>query len=441
MIRVRVPGDKSISHRAALLAPMASSGSAIGGLSTGRDVRTSIQVMRRLGADIDCEEQDGALAIRCAGGGLAARAPQRLDCGNSGTTARLLAGILVGAKAGATLDGDESLRGRPMRRVVYPLQAMGGTIEYLDEHGRLPLRIERRATGALRPLRHRPRIASAQVKSAILLAGALARVRVGVSEPVRSRDHTERMLAAMGAPVAFESGRTSPSGTRDISFDPSGWDGRLKGLRMTVPGDPSSAAFLMGAALLAGKAARIDAVSANPGRTGFLAVLEEMGAAIEREPSANSGGEPVESWTVRPGNELRAFSVGGSAIPGVIDEIPILAVLAARAHGRSEIRDAAELRVKESDRLAALARTLDALGVDVREHASGLMITGRREPLRGAVETRGDHRIAMAFGVLDVAGGADLAIDDRQCAAISFPGFWRALEPFARPSGGGDSGT
>lgn len=431
MIRVRVPGDKSISHRAALIAPLASSASVVRGLSDGADVRASVRAMRRLGAAVECDEGERGLTVRCAGGGLDLTSAPRLDCGNSGTTARLLAGILAGSGVAAVLDGDPSLRSRPMRRVIYPLQAMGARIEYDGEPERLPVRLRGRATGTLRTLRHRGRVASAQVKSAVLLAGVLARVRVEVSEPALSRDHTERMLAEMGVPLAFDPGRT---GAGEVSFDPSGWEGALRGLRMTVPGDPSSAAFLIGASLLRGRTVRVEAVSANPGRIGFLSVLEEMGARVDRDPAPADGGEPRETWTVHPPDGLRAFSVGGDLIPRVIDEIPLLAVLAARARGRSEIHDAAELRVKESDRLAVLARTLEKLGVAVEEKSDGLTIQGRAGRLRGDVETRGDHRIAMAFGVLEAAGDADLRIDDRACADVSYPDFWDALEPFRRGS-------
>lgn len=399
------------------------------GLSDGADVRASVRAMQRLGAAVECEEAERGLTIRCAGGGLDVASAPRLDCGNSGTTARLLAGILAGSGIAAVLDGDPSLRGRPMRRVIYPLQAMGARIEYDGEPERLPVRLHGRATGTLRTLRHRGRVASAQVKSAVLLAGVLARVRVEVSEPALSRDHTERMLAEMGVPLAFDSART---GAGEVSFDPSDWEGGLEGLRMTVPGDPSSAAFLIGASLLGGRTVRVEAVAANPGRIGFLSVLEEMGAGVDRDPAPAEGGEPLETWTVQPPDGLRAFSIGGDLVPRVIDEIPLLAILAVRARGRSEIRDAAELRVKESDRLATLARTLEKLGVAVEERPDGLAIEGRAGRLRGNVETRGDHRIAMAFGVLDAAGDADLRIDDRACADVSYPDYWEALEPFRR---------
>lgn len=424
---MRVPGDKSISHRAALIAPLASSASVVRGLSDGADVRASVRAMQRLGAAVECEEEERGLTIRCAGGGFHVTSAPRLDCGNSGTTARLLAGILAGSGVAAVLDGDPSLRSRPMRRVIYPLQAMGARIEYDGEPDRLPVRLRARATGTLRTLRHRGRVASAQVKSAVLLAGVLARVRVEVSEPALSRDHTERMLAGMGVPLAFDPGRT---GAGEVRFDPSDWEGALEGLRMTVPGDPSSAAFLIGASLLGGRTVRVADVAANPGRIGFLSVLKEMGAVVDRDPAPTQGGEPRETWTVHPPDDLRAFSIGGDLIPRVIDEVPLLAVLAARARGRSEIRDAAELRVKESDRLAVLARTLEKLGVVVGERSDGLTIRGRGGRLRGDVETRGDHRIAMAFGVLDAAGDADLRIDDRACADVSYPDFWDVLEPF-----------
>ena len=434
MITVRVPGDKSISHRAALLAPLAVSGSVIRGLSNGDDVQASLSVMNSLGANIASEnEVDGGMTIRIDGS-LNLRSSDSdlaLDCGNSGTTARLLAGILVGLGVGGVLDGDDSLRGRPMRRITYPLQAMGGRLDCLVEPERLPLRISPRASGMLRTLRYRVRTASAQVKSAVLLAGVTGRVGVSLSEPARSRDHTERMLAAMGVPVDFDPMRT---GAGEVRFDPRVWDGRLQGLDFTVPGDASSAAFLLGAALICRRCVRVENVGANPGRTAFLEVLEEMGATIVREVHPAGGGEPVETWVLTPPDQLEHFEIGGDQIPALIDEIPLLAVLASRTSGRSDIRDAAELRVKETDRIRGLATNLSALGVVVSEREDGLSIEGSSKSLAGHVLSRGDHRIAMAFGVLGLAREVNIAIDDLDCCSVSFPGFSDAIGVFEEGS-------
>ncbi len=436
MITLRVPGDKSISHRALLLAPMAAGVSRIRGLSTGRDVETTLRVVRHLGAEIEAARpHHGATgsggshievivggAVRYRGGG------GTLDCGNSGTTVRLALGLLAGAGVDAVFDGDASLRARPMRRVAYPLQAMGARIEYMAVDGRLPLRLLPRSSGSLRPLRHRPRVASAQVKSAILLAGVAAGVGVEILEPAPSRDHTERMLRAMGVPVANLDPVAGGVAAPIVRFDPSEWDGALDPLDLEVPGDPSSAAFLVGAALLAGREIRIEAVADNPTRTAFLDVLEAMGVALDRIDRGSVTGEPVADWIVRRAGPLGSFDVGGDRIPSLIDELPLLAVLAARARGTSRIRDAGELRVKESDRIALLAGNLAAIGVPVEERPDGLVIEGTTRRLEGRVVTGGDHRMAMAFATLAADGNAELAIDDPECAAISFPEFATRLE-------------
>ena len=428
MITVRVPGDKSISHRAALLAPLAVSESVIRGLSNGDDVQASLAVMNFLGANIVSEnEAGGGVTIR-VGESMDLRGSDLvLDCGNSGTTARLLSGILVGLGVGGVLDGDDSLRGRPMRRITYPLQAMGGRLDCLGEPERLPLRFSPRASGMLRTLRHRVRTASAQVKSAVLLAGVTGRVEVGLYEPTRSRDHTERMLTAMGVPVDFDPTRT---GAGEVRFDPRDWDGRLRGLDFTVPGDASSAAFLLGAALICRQRVRVENVGANPGRTAFLEVLEEMGATVVRQVHPARGGEPVETWVLTPPDQLEHFEIGGDQIPALIDEVPLLAVLASRAGGRSDIRDAAELRVKETDRIRGLVTNLSALGVDVSEREDGLSIEGSCKSLVGNVLSWGDHRMAMAFGVLGLAKEVNIAIDAPDCCSASFPGFLDAIGVF-----------
>jgi len=425
VIRVRVPGDKSISHRALLFATLAGDASSLRGLGDGADVRTTVSLVGRLGADV-------AVDVSGAGRGLDARvepatlrAPRStLECGNSGTTARLGVGLLAGLGLEALMDGDESLRARPMGRVMYPLQAMGARIDYLGSPERLPVELHGRASGSLRPLRHRTRVASAQVKSAILLAGLAGRVHVEVVEPVQSRDHSERLLSAMGAPIRVRPGERG----HEVRFDPAGWDGRLRGLDLDIPGDPSSAAFLIAAAVLRKVSIALDGVSDNPTRTAFLDVLSAMGVEVERIPAGDAGGEPIASWVIRPPSRLAPFRVAGPMLPRLIDELPVLAALAARAGGVSEIRDAAELRVKESDRLESLVTNLRALGVSVEDHAAGMSIHGTSAPLAGTVLARGDHRIAMAFGMLGAGPDARISIDDPGCASISFPGFWSELE-------------
>lgn len=426
MRSIRPPGDKSISHRALILASLAEGTSRIRGLLAARDVASTEAALRALGVEITETTERTAVGaegreVRVGGPATFGSPAEPVDCGNSGTTARLLTGLAVGAGAEITLDGDPSLRRRPMDRVVYPLQAMGGGIRYLEEPGRLPIRIEARVTGSLRPLRHRSRVASAQVKSALLLAGLASDTRVEVREPGRSRDHTERMLEAMGAPIEF-----GPDGDGARAALRPRQGARLAPLDLAVPGDPSAAAFLIAGALLAGRPLRVEGVGLNPTRTGFLEVLEEMGAALRATRTGVEAGEPVGDLEVRPG-ELGAFSIGGDRMPRLLDEVPALAVLAARARGTSRVSGAEELRVKESDRLAILADNLERVGVRCRERPDGLEIEGTSAPLEGEVRTGGDHRIAMAFGALAASGGARLTLDDRDCVAVSFPGFWERL--------------
>lgn len=417
---IRPPGDKSISHRVLMLAPLADGASRVRGLLDSADVRATADAMRALGAEVPEDRSDevvmeGPADFRDASG--------TVDCGNSGTTARILCGLVAGLGRSAVLDGDASLRTRPMDRVVYPLQALGADIEYRGEEGRLPLALGRRVTGSLRPLVHTPRVASAQVKSSLLLAGLAAGVRVEVREPGRSRDHTERLLEAMGAPLGWgpagEGARAALEGAEEGRH-------RLDPLDLRVPGDPSSAAFLAAAALLGAGPVRIEAVSLNPTRTGYLEVLRRMGGRVEVEDGGREAGEPVGDLTVEP-SDLSSFEVRGSEIPRLLDEVPVLAVLAARARGTSSIRGAGELRVKESDRLALLASNLQRLGVSCREYEDGLEIEGGEGRLEGRVRTGGDHRMAMAFGAL-VAAGHEVEVDEPACVRVSYPGFWDDLE-------------
>ncbi len=413
---VRVPGDKSITHRALLLAAMARGTSHVGGALTSLDARSSARVLRRLGAGISPLASERLVTVRGQG---RLRAPEaRLDCGNSGTTTRLLLGLLAGHRFTATLTGDRSLRRRPMRRVTLPLTRMGARF---TEHGGdgLPLTIR---GGALHPIEYRMPVSSAQIKSSVMLAGLAGGVPVAVHEPAgRSRDHTERMLRAFGYEVKDDDGwiRFAPTG-RVVPFD------------LQVPGDPSSAAFLVGLAALAdGGELCIAGVGVNPTRVGFLDVLRRMGVAPIIEPAGDEFGEPVADIVMRPA-ELRATEVHAADIPGLIDEIPILAVVASRAHGATVFRDVGELRVKESDRLGLIASNLRATGAAAEVRGDDLWVEGGAAPPRGAVRTAGDHRLAMAFAVLGQLPGARVRIDDLACAAVSFPNFPATLRRVVR---------
>ena len=415
-----VPGDKSITHRALMFAALAHGESRLTGLLPGEDCRSTASVLRALGCDIPDIPEDGS-EIRVTGHGVGEwrRPAAELDCGNSCTTARLMMGILASRPFASTLTGDESLRGRPMRRVTAPLHRMGAHFNEAGQPDRLPIEI---VGGPLRSLDYASPTASAQVKSAILLAGLTAGVPVSVTEPHLSRDHTERMLAALGVDVQssqVEGGwRVAvPAHRRPLpAFD------------LRVPGDPSSAAFLAALALMADEGELvIRGVCVNPTRTGFFTIAERMGARIERTDERTEGGELVADLVVRP-STLRGTSVGGDEVPAAVDEIPILAVLAARAEGETRITGAGELRVKETDRIAAIAGNLRALGAEAEELDDGLVVRGSDKPLVGRIKTYGDHRIAMAFGVLGALPGNEVEIDDRECAAVSFPGFFDRLQ-------------
>lgn len=428
MTELRVPGDKSISHRALLLAALAAGESRIRGILTGEDPQATASILRELGVRVPPLVADVELRIPGVGvRGL--RAPGRiLDCANSGTTARLMLGVLAGQELEATLTGDESLRRRPMRRVTDPLSRMGARVEPLAAPGRLPLRI---AGGALCALDYRLPVASAQLKSALLLAGVTGGVPVQLLEPGFSRDHTERMLAAAGCALT-----SSPEGSANrvrLTAAPPA----LHPLDVAVPGDFSSAAFPLALALLggAGEGLVLRGIGLNPTRTGLLSVLQRMNARIEVEiGSAPEGGEPAGDLIIQA-SDLTGTEVERQEIPGLIDEVPVLAVLAARARGVTRITGAEELRVKESDRLGALAANLSNLGVEVEELPDGLVIEGTDRPLSGPVEARGDHRIAMAFGVLGALAGNAITVDAPAAVDVSYPGFWEMLERASGPAG------
>ena len=419
MIDATVPGDKSIAHRFLILSTLADGDSILSGVPASLDVLRTIACLRSLGADI---ENGGGGVVRVSGPSRWRSPSAPLDCGNSGTTARLLTGLLAGLGVEAELTGDESLMRRPMDRVVYPLQAMGARVSYAGLPDRLPLRAEERASGGLRTLRYRPRVSSAQVRAALLLAALTGRVDLEIVDRLRPRDHTERILRSMGAPVT-----TEPVTTGDrITFPAASWGGRLEPLNALVPGDLSSAAFLVVASLLTDTDLRVRSVGLNPTRDGFVSLLETMGAAIEVSETGTEAGEPVGDVLVRS-STLQPFSIDENLVPQLIDEVPALAVLASRIDGVSVVRGAGELRVKESDRLTLLASNLQALGVRCEELPDGLEIRGTADPLTGTVRTGGDHRIAMAFAALGTAPGCTIEVDEPGCVDVSFPGFWEAL--------------
>jgi len=409
--RCRVPGDKSIAHRALLLGALAEGTTLVHPFPGGADVRATLEAIRTLGVEATWEQE--VVRVRGAGLSWAPPRPVRIDCANSGTTMRLGAGVLAGQPQPVTLDGDASLRRRPMERVAVPLRAMGARVETAS--GYPPLQV---AGGRLRAVDWTLSVASAQVKSAVLLAGLRAEGTTRVREPLPTRDHTERLLAWMGVPVTRHADGAALSGGQG-----------LHGADIPLPGDPSSAAFLVVAALLVpGSTLVLQDIGLNPTRTGALAILTRMGASIRVENAREVAGEPWGDIEVRAG-ALSATAIGAAEVPAAIDELPVLTVAAAFADGETRISGAAELRVKESDRLAGLEQ-LRGLGVPIETSGDGLVIGGCRDRMLspGRVWTGGDHRMAMAFAVAGLRTPGGLELDDAQCVDVSFPGFFRLLE-------------
>jgi len=404
---IRVPGDKSLSHRALIFAALGEGASRIRDILPSADVHSTASVLGALGVPIPPLSADVTIVGR---GPRRLTAPVAdLECGNSGTTTRLVAGVAAALPFTSRFVGDASLSRRPMRRIAQPLREMGATVDVAPADG-LPMTVR---GGNLRSIEWRSETASAQVKSAILLAGVAAGVAVTVHEPARSRDHTERMLAALGATVDVRgtSVRLAPAG-------------RLAPLHMRIPADPSSAAFLTALAVLASEGEiKLPDVCLNPTRTGFYGALSRMDANVTLDPGEAQGGEPVGTIVARP-SELAAIELGRDDVPAMIDELPLVACLASRARGVTTIRGAEELRVKESDRIATVVANLRALGVNADELPDGMCIEGSDRPLRGRVVTHGDHRIAMAFGVLRALPNSAIDIDDTACVAVSYPQFW-----------------
>lgn len=430
---ISVPGDKSISHRAVMLAALSNGPCEITGFLPSEDCLNTVNAFRALGITIEALNEDddtpwlpepggppGPTRLRVHGRrGILSEPDGPIDCGNSGTTMRLLAGILAGQPFRTELIGDASLSRRPMKRIIEPLTLMGAKLEAHGSRSVPPLVV----TGSprLKPVVYHMPVASAQVKSAVLLAGLSARGRTTVIEPERTRNHTETMLKHFLVKTLREGNSISIYG------------GQVPESRdFHVPGDISSAAFwIVAAAAQPDAELTIDGVGLNPTRTGVLNVLTRMGACISENVADLSEGEPWGSVIVR-GGRLRSTVIGGAEIPNVIDELPVLAVAAALAEGVTVIRDAQELRVKESDRIATVVKNLQAFGVEVKERPDGMEITGSGgEPLRGGrVDSLGDHRIAMAFAVAGLLSDGDTVIRGAECVETSYPGFADDLELF-----------
>jgi len=417
-----LPGDKSISHRYAMLAALADGTSELRNFSAAADCHSTLACMSALGADVRIDKD----IVRVTGRGLSGLKSswRALDAGNSGTTMRLLSGILAGQQFSSKLTGDDSLQKRPMKRVIGPLREMGADIRAREDNF-APLEI--RGT-KLKAIDYKMPMASAQVKSAVLLAGLFADDVTRVTEPARTRDHTELALEEFGASIEKD-GRT----TRLHGLAGANGRGKLMAKSLDVPGDLSSAVFFIAAAsLFPDSNVLIHNVGLNPTRTAILDVFASMGAAIEMLGLKSAHGEVVGDLSVK-GASLRGGVIAGAQIPLVIDELPMLAALGPYTEEGIEIRDAAELRVKESDRIAALAENLRRMGASVEERPDGLKVEGcRAGKLRGAeIDPRGDHRIAMAFAVAGLAAEGSTTIRDADCAGVSFPAFFQELNRLA----------
>jgi 3-phosphoshikimate 1-carboxyvinyltransferase len=413
---IAVPGDKSISHRAAIFNAIADGDARIDNFLPGDDCLSTLSVLDALGVEHELDRSGDAPVLAIRGAGLhGLREPgDALDCGNSGTTMRLMSGVLAGQPFLSVLTGDDSLRMRPMARIAEPLRLMGAHIDGRDGGRLAPLAIR---GGGLNGIRYRTPMASAQVKSAVLLAALYAEGETTVEEPERSRDHTERMLSAMGARIAAEGPavRLTPGGA-------------LKAMSMRVPNDISAAAFWMIAAAVHPDAeVRLTGVGLNPTRAGIIDALREMGADLSVEEERTVAGEPAGDIVVRS-SRLHGIEVGGAMIPRLLDEVPALAVAAAFAQGDTIIRDAQELVVKESDRIATTAAELGGIGARIQQQPDGMNITGGTGITGGEARSHGDHRLAMALAIAALAGSGDVNIGDADAVSVSYPQFWSDLE-------------
>lgn len=412
--RIRVPGDKSISHRAAILGSLADGKTIIRNYSTGQDCLSTLSCLSLMGVEYNLGRDSlGQSSVEIQGMGLRGLKEPRdvLDCGNSGTTMRLLSGVLAGQEFLSVLTGDSSLRNRPMDRIVNPLRQMGARIDGRDRGRKAPLCLR---GGNLSPLSdYRLPVASAQVKSCIMLAALFAYGTTSIIEPKQSRDHTERMLPLFGVPATVSD--------RVIRVHP---EPGLKACDVDVPGDMSSAAFWIAlGAILPGSEVTVEGVGLNPLRAGFVRVLRRMGCALEVDDRTPPGGtEPVGDIRVAA-SRLKGAEVGPDEIPAMLDEVPLLGVCAALAEGTTVVKGAQELRYKESDRIAAVVANLRAMGADAEETDDGFIVRGRESLRGGAIKTGGDHRIAMAFAIAGLAARGTTVLDDADCISISYPEF------------------
>ena len=407
---IRVPGDKSSAHRALMFGAIASGWTRIAGVPRSADVSATIRALGACGVQI--QRNEDAVIVNGGGRDALRAAGTTIDCANSGTTMRLLMGVLASHSGTVRLVGDESLSRRPMRRIAEPLRKMGAGVE-LSGNGVAPLAFT--GSESLEAIDYELPVASAQLKTALLLAGLAANGRTRLRGKLGSRDHTERMLPRFGAAL-------------DVSRDEIAIEGgqRLRGTFVEVPGDPSSAAAWIAAALVTRRSElTLQDVSLNPTRTGFLEVVGRMGATIETA-LRRSEPEPIGSAYVRS-STLRGITIGAADVPAIIDELPLLAVLATQAHGRTEVRGAAELRVKESDRIDAIAEALGAMGAQVEVFEDGFAIEGPQQLHGALIDPQGDHRIAMAAAVASLAARGATTIFDAECVGVSYPSFWRTL--------------
>jgi len=418
---ITLPGDKSISHRAALFAALAEGGSHVENFLTAGVTEAMLSALTSLG--VEWERKDNALTIHGRGLGGLSTPSDVVDCGNSATTMRLLAGALAAGNVSAVLDGSSGLRQRPMLRIVGPLREMGVLIE-ASSNGTAPLKLRARpADQHLRPLDYRLPVASAQVKSALLLAALACDSPTSIQEPGQSRDHTERMLASMGVDLTVRNSDSQPI----ITLDPPSSAG-LNPICLTIPGDISSAAFtIVGTLITPESEVILRGVGLNPTRTGLLDVLLEMGADIRVSNRRENQGEPIGDLTVGH-SSLRGVSVAGPQVVRMIDEFPVFAVAAAFAEGQTTVRDAEELRHKESDRIAKICQELRVLGVDLQEAPDGFTINGGKPISGGEVHAHGDHRLAMALTVGGLAAQRPVTVEGVEIIAESFPGFITTLQ-------------
>lgn len=410
---VKIPGDKSISHRAVMLGGLADGTTRISNLAPGEDVESTVNCIRQFGVEI--EERDGEILVKGKGHEGLEKPDQSLDAGNSGTLTRLLTGILATRSFETEIDGDESLRSRPMERIIEPLEFMGA--EIVSRDGKLPLRV---SGGNLKGIEYQPEVASAQVKSSILLAGLRASGSTTVNEVGPSRDHTERILDAMGYPIRVNGREVTVEG-----------GGELSPISIEVPGDFSSASYLIAAGLIAENSEiKLKSVGLNQTRTGFLDLLRRMGGEIEVQNRRTGNGEPRGDLLVSS-SDLKGVELNESEVVRAIDELPLLGVVATRAEGKTTVRDAKELRVKETDRISATVDNLEELGADVEEFEDGFVVRGKTDLAGGNLQSYRDHRIAMsaAVGAMVAEGGSRLK--NPEWVEVSFPGFFAVLEELA----------